>query len=206
MAGSGHPGHVARRGAARDRTACRAGDAGLMVVAGRSSRASPRLDASWRRARRHYRHRPRHRAHRRCLARGGGLRWSRRSRCGAAEPRNIAGSSSIAVRSASRVCGAPDGDEERTAYLRIRIVAFAAAGFAPGVMGREPARESIALGVFTELQAGSYVRTRYLCDLTGDGSVLKYSAWRRFRVVTPNHSGPCHHRRRVKSLPTDGGL
>ena len=65
---------------------------------------------------------------------------------------------------------------ERTTYLQQVIAALTEAGFAPGLVtgsGTGTHRIDLDLGVFTELQAGSYVfmDKQYLdCDLTGDGA------------------------------------
>lgn len=103
--------------------------------------------------------------------------------------------------------------EERTAYLRTVIAALAAAGFAPGIVtgsGTGTHRIDLALGVFTELQAGSYVfmDKQYLdCDLTGDGSVpFEISLGVDSRVVSANHSGLVTIDAGYKSLSTDGGV
>ncbi len=103
--------------------------------------------------------------------------------------------------------------EERTAYLRTVIAALAAAGFAPEIVtgsGTGTHRIDLALGVFTELQAGSYVfmDKQYLdCDLTGDGSVpFETSLGVDSRVVSANHSGLVTIDAGYKSLSTDGGV
>src|SRR5690606_9855528 len=84
---------------------------------------------------------------------------------------------------------------ERTAYLTGVIAALVDAGFAPDIVtgsGTGTHRIDLDLGVFTELQAGSYVfmDKQYLdCDLTGDGeppfeTALGVDA----RVVSANHA------------------
>src|SRR3546814_10219274 len=66
------------------------------------------------------------------------------------------------------------------------------------------------LGVFTELQAGSYVfmDKQYLdCDLTGDGSVpFEVALGVDARVVSANHAGLATIDAGFKSLSTDGGV
>ncbi len=103
--------------------------------------------------------------------------------------------------------------EERTAYLRTVIAALAAAGFPPEIVtgsGTGTHRIDLDLGVFTELQAGSYVfmDKQYLdCDLTGDGSVpFETSLGVDSRVVSANHSGLVTIDAGYKSLSTDGGV
>jgi 3-hydroxy-D-aspartate aldolase len=102
---------------------------------------------------------------------------------------------------------------ERTAYLTGVIAALADAGFAPGIVtgsGTGTHRIDLDLGVFTELQAGSYVfmDKQYLdCDLTGDGqppfeTALGVDA----RVVSANHAGLVTIDSGYKSLSTDGGV
>src|SRR5206468_2275713 len=66
--------------------------------------------------------------------------------------------------------------EERTAYLQTVIAALTEAGFAPDIVtggGTGTHAIDLDLGVFTELQVGSYVfmdRQYNDCDLTGDGA------------------------------------
>src|SRR3546814_16034089 len=85
---------------------------------------------------------------------------------------------------------------ERTHYLQIVIAALADAGFAPDIVtgsGTGTHRIDMELGVFTELQAGSYVfmDKQYLdCDLTGDGSVpFEVALGVDARVVRANLAG-----------------
>lgn len=103
--------------------------------------------------------------------------------------------------------------DERTGYLQTVIAALSAAGFAPGVVtgsGTGTHTIDLALGVFTELQAGSYVfmDTQYLdCDLDGSGSppfetALMVDA----RVVSANHAALVTIDAGFKSLSTDGGV
>lgn len=102
--------------------------------------------------------------------------------------------------------------EDRTAYLREVIAALSDAGFAPEIVtgsGTGTHAIDLDLGVFTELQAGSYVfmDTQYLdCDLIGDGiapfeTALQVDA----RVVSANHAPLVTIDAGFKSLSTDGG-
>jgi D-serine deaminase-like pyridoxal phosphate-dependent protein len=102
--------------------------------------------------------------------------------------------------------------EERTGYLRSVIAALTDAGFEPEIVtgsGTGTHAIDLALGVFTELQAGSYVfmDTQYLdCDLDGSGAppfetALNVDA----RVVSANHAGLVTIDAGFKSLSTDGG-
>lgn len=101
---------------------------------------------------------------------------------------------------------------ERTAYLSSVITALTAAGYPPEIVtgsGTGTHRIDLELGVFTELQAGSYVfmDTQYLdCDLTGDGTLpfdpsLAVDA----RVVSANHDALATIDAGYKALSTDGG-
>jgi D-serine deaminase-like pyridoxal phosphate-dependent protein len=103
--------------------------------------------------------------------------------------------------------------EERTAYLQTVIAALADAGHAPEIVtgsGTGTHRIDLDLGVFTELQAGSYVfmDKQYLdCDLTGDATVpFETSLGVDARVVSANHSGLVTIDAGYKSLSTDGGV
>ena len=102
---------------------------------------------------------------------------------------------------------------ERTAYLQGVIAALTEAGFAPGIVtgsGTGTHRIDLELGVFTELQAGSYVfmDKQYLdCDIADGGEppfevALVVDA----RVVSANHSGLVTIDAGYKSLSTDGGI
>ena len=103
---------------------------------------------------------------------------------------------------------------ERTAYLQSVIAALADAGFAPQIItgsGTGTHRIDLDLGVFTELQAGSYVfmDKQYLdCDLTGEGGdpPFEVSLSVDARVVSANHSGLVTIDAGYKSLSTDGGV
>ena len=101
---------------------------------------------------------------------------------------------------------------ERTAYLQSVIDALVAIGFPPEIVtgsGTGTHHIDLELGLFTELQAGSYVfmDKQYLdCDLTGDGGVpfdpsLAVDA----RVVSANHDALVTIDAGFKSLSTDGG-
>lgn len=102
----------------------------------------------------------------------------------------------------------------RTAYLQGVIAALADAGFAPGVVtgsGTGTHRIDLDLGVFTELQAGSYVfmDKQYLdCDLTGDGGEAPFEVALAVdaRVVSANHAGLVTIDSGFKALSTDGGV
>lgn len=103
--------------------------------------------------------------------------------------------------------------EERTAYLQTVIAALADAGYPPEIVtgsGTGTHRIDLDLGVFTELQAGSYVfmDKQYLdCDLTGDATVpFETSLGVDARVVSANHSGLVTIDAGYKSLSTDGGV
>lgn len=102
---------------------------------------------------------------------------------------------------------------ERTDYLNSVIAALADAGFAPDIVtgsGTGTHRIDLALGVFTELQAGSYVfmDKQYLdCDLTGDGDApFETALGVDARVVSANHSGLVTIDAGFKALSTDGGV
>ncbi len=102
---------------------------------------------------------------------------------------------------------------ERTRYLESVIAALTDAGFAPGIVtgsGTGTHRIDLDLGVFTELQAGSYIfmDKQYLdCDLTGDGSTpFETALGVDARVVSANHSGLVTIDAGFKSLSTDGGV
>lgn len=102
---------------------------------------------------------------------------------------------------------------ERTAYLETIIAALTDAGFAPAIVtgsGTGTHRIDLDLGVFTELQAGSYVFVdkQYLdCDLTGDGTIpFETSLAVDARVVSANHAGLVTIDAGFKSLSTDGGV
>ncbi len=103
---------------------------------------------------------------------------------------------------------------ERTAYLQSVIAVLSEAGFAPEIItgsGTGTHRIDLDLGVFTELQAGSYVfmDKQYLdCDLTGEGGPPPFAVSLSVdaRVVSANHSGLVTIDSGYKSLSTDGGV
>lgn len=102
---------------------------------------------------------------------------------------------------------------ERTDYLRRVIDALVSAGYPPEIVtgsGTGTHRIDLELGVFTELQAGSYVfmDKQYLdCDLTGDGGrPFEPSLAVDARVVSTNHDALVTIDAGFKSLSTDGGV
>ena len=102
--------------------------------------------------------------------------------------------------------------EERTRYLQEVIAALTNAGFAPPIVtgsGTGTHHIDLALGVFTELQAGSYVfmDRQYLdCDLA-DGPIPPFETSLAVdaRVVSANHAALVTVDAGFKSLSTDGG-
>ena len=137
--------------------------------------------------------------------------------------RTIAGLPALRYRGVQFYCGSQQHIEdfaerraaivERTAWLQSVIAALTDAGFAPAIVtgsGTGTHRIDMDLGVFTELQAGSYVfmDKQYLdCDLTGDGSVpFEVALGVDARVVSANHSGLVTIDAGFKSLSTDGGV
>lgn len=138
--------------------------------------------------------------------------------------RAIAAAPNLAYRGVQFYCGSQQHIEsyadrraaivERTAYLQSVVAALAAAGFAPDIVtgsGTGTHRIDLDLGVFTELQAGSYVfmDKQYLdCDLTGEGGQAPFavSLGVDARVVSANHSGLVTIDAGYKSLSTDGGV
>ncbi|HEV7312181.1 DSD1 family PLP-dependent enzyme [Sphingopyxis sp.] len=102
---------------------------------------------------------------------------------------------------------------ERTAYLQEVIAALSDAGFTPGIVtgsGTGTHRIDLDLGVFTELQAGSYVfmDKQYLdCEIADGGEApFEVSLSVDARVVSANHSGLVTIDSGYKSLSTDGGV
>jgi D-serine deaminase-like pyridoxal phosphate-dependent protein len=138
--------------------------------------------------------------------------------------RIIAAAPNLAYRGVQFYCGSQQHIEsfadrraaivERTAYLQTVIAALTEAGFAPAIVtgsGTGTHRIDLELGVFTELQAGSYVfmDKQYLdCDLTGAGgeSPFAVSLSVDARVVSANHDGLVTIDAGYKSLSTDGGV
>ncbi len=101
---------------------------------------------------------------------------------------------------------------ERTAYLQTVIAALRDAGHDIGIVsgsGTGTHHIDLELGVFTELQAGSYVfmDKQYLdCDLSGDAKPpFATSLFVDARVVSANHAGLVTIDAGFKSLSTDGG-
>lgn len=102
--------------------------------------------------------------------------------------------------------------EERTGYLRQVIAALTEAGFAPDIVtggGTGTHAIDMDLGVFTELQVGSYVfmdRQYNDCDLTGDGTArFETSLFVDASVVSASTPGLATIDAGFKSLSTDGG-
>ena len=102
--------------------------------------------------------------------------------------------------------------EERTRYLQTVIAELTDAGFAPEIVtgsGTGTHQIDLALGVFTELQAGSYVfmDKQYLdCDLAdGPASPFETALGVDARVVSANYAGLVTIDAGFKSLSTDGG-
>ncbi len=102
--------------------------------------------------------------------------------------------------------------EDRTNYLRTIIDALTGAGLAPGVItggGTGTHRIDADLGVFNELQVGSYVfmdRQYNECDLTGNAAApYETSLQIDARVVSANTSGLATIDAGFKAMATDGG-
>ncbi len=103
--------------------------------------------------------------------------------------------------------------EERTEHLRTVIAALKQGGFEPEIVtgsGTGTHRIDLALGVFTEIQAGSYVfmDQQYLdCDLA-DGAATPFETALSVdaRVVSANHAALVTIDAGFKSLSTDGGM
>lgn len=102
--------------------------------------------------------------------------------------------------------------EERTHYLQEVIAALSEAGFAPELVtggGTGTHRIDLALGVFNELQVGSYIfmDQQYLaCDLAdGPTPPFETSLGVDSRVVSANHADQVTIDAGYKSLSTDGG-
>ena len=103
--------------------------------------------------------------------------------------------------------------EERTRYLQDVIAALTVEGFTPDIVtgsGTGTHRIDLDLGVFTELQAGSYVfmDAQYLdCDLAdGPQSPFETALGVDARVVSANHAALVTIDAGFKSLSTDGGV
>jgi 3-hydroxy-D-aspartate aldolase len=104
------------------------------------------------------------------------------------------------------------GIEERTAYLKGIVDALSAAGMAPGIVsggGTGTHRIDAELGVFTDLQVGSYVfmDRQYLdCDLDGTGAApFETSLVIDAHVISANTAGMATIDAGFKALSTDGG-
>ncbi len=102
--------------------------------------------------------------------------------------------------------------EERTGYLRSVIDALVAADLAPGIVtggGTGTHRIDAALGVFTELQVGSYVfmdKQYGDCDLTGAGAApFENALFVDTHVISANAPGMATLDAGFKALSTDGG-
>jgi D-serine deaminase-like pyridoxal phosphate-dependent protein len=102
--------------------------------------------------------------------------------------------------------------EDRTAYLKTVIDRLTQAGFAPGLItggGTGTHRIDADLGVFNELQVGSYVfmdRQYNDCDLTGGGDApYETSLFIDARVVSANTPGMATIDAGFKAMATDGG-
>jgi D-serine deaminase-like pyridoxal phosphate-dependent protein len=102
--------------------------------------------------------------------------------------------------------------EERTAYLRSVIDALVAADLAPAIVsggGTGTHRIDATLGMFTELQVGSYVfmdRQYADCDLAGDGAApFENALLVDTHVISANAPGMATLDAGFKALSTDGG-
>lgn len=136
--------------------------------------------------------------------------------------RVIAASSRLRYRGVQFYCGAQQhiasfadrraAIEERTGYLEAVVAELTDAGFAPEIVsgsGTGTHRIDLALGVFTELQAGSYVfmDAQYLaCDLAdAPAPPFETALGVDARVVSANHAGLVTIDTGFKSLSADGG-
>jgi D-serine deaminase-like pyridoxal phosphate-dependent protein len=104
--------------------------------------------------------------------------------------------------------------EERTLYLQNVIAALTAAGFAPGMItggGTGTHAIDAALGVFNELQVGSYVfmdRQYRDCDLAGAGAdrpPFESALFIDAHVISANAQSMATLDAGFKALSTDGG-
>lgn len=102
--------------------------------------------------------------------------------------------------------------EERTLYLQEVIAALTEAGFAPRLVtggGTGTHRIDLALGIFNELQCGSYIfmDSEYLaCDLAdAPAPPFEISLGVDSRVVSANRPGQVTIDAGYKALATDGG-
>ncbi|MDK2759781.1 MAG: DSD1 family PLP-dependent enzyme [Sphingopyxis sp.] len=136
--------------------------------------------------------------------------------------KTIAASPNMRLRGVQYYCGMQQHIEEyaerraaiveRTAYLETVIAALSDAGHPPEIIsgsGTGTHRIDLELGVFTELQTGSYalMDKQYLdCDLVGDGAPpFAPSLGVDARVVSANHQALVTIDAGFKSLSTDGG-
>lgn len=134
----------------------------------------------------------------------------------------IARSSNLTFRGVQYYCGMQQHIEDyaarraamvdRTDYLQTVIAALTEAGYQPEIVtgsGTGTHRIDLELGLFTELQAGSYVfmDKQYLdCDLSDGGAVpFETSLSVDARVVSANHDALVTIDAGFKSLSTDGG-
>lgn len=102
--------------------------------------------------------------------------------------------------------------EERTRYLESHIEALRAAGLDPALVsggGTGTHHIDASLGVFTELQVGSYVfmdRQYEVCDLRGDGAQpFERALFVDAHVISANSQGMATLDAGFKALSTDGG-
>ncbi len=102
--------------------------------------------------------------------------------------------------------------EERTADLQTVIEQLRAAGHDPKIVtggGTGTHQIDASLGVFTELQVGSYVfmdRQYEVCDLRGDGAQLfEQALFVDTHVISANSQGMATLDAGFKALSTDGG-
>jgi 3-hydroxy-D-aspartate aldolase len=134
----------------------------------------------------------------------------------------IARSSNLTLRGVQYYCGMQQHIEDyaarraamvdRTDYLQTVIAALTEAGYQPEIVtgsGTGTHQIDLELGLFTELQAGSYVfmDKQYLdCDLSnGPVSPFETSLSVDARVVSANHDALVTIDAGFKSLSTDGG-
>ncbi|MHA4838906.1 DSD1 family PLP-dependent enzyme [Sphingopyxis sp. MSC1_008] len=137
--------------------------------------------------------------------------------------KTIAASPNLEYRGVQFYCGSQQNIEsyterraaivERTAYLQEVIAALTKAGFAPEIVtgsGTGTHRIDLDLGVFNELQTGSYVfmDKQYLdCDIAdGAAPPFEVSLSVDARVVSANRSGLVTIDAGYKSLSSDGGV
>jgi D-serine deaminase-like pyridoxal phosphate-dependent protein len=102
--------------------------------------------------------------------------------------------------------------EERTAYLQTVIDQLRTAGHDPKIVtggGTGTHQIDASLGVFTELQVGSYVfmdRQYEVCDLRGDGAqTFERALFVDTHVISANSQGMATLDAGFKALSTDGG-